>query len=92
VPGWTPVLPVPPYPEYPSGHGTLTGAFAETVRCHLGDIALTLNGAGGSRTYASLATLEQDAFMSRIWGGIHFRDAMDDAYLIGHAVARRACG
>jgi hypothetical protein len=92
VPGWTPVLPVPPYPEYPSGHGTLTGAFAETVRCHLGDIALTLNGAGGSRTYASLATLEQDAFMSRIWGGIHFRDAMDDAYLIGHTVARRACG
>ncbi|MBD3944283.1 phosphatase PAP2 family protein [Nocardioides ganghwensis] len=92
VPGWTPVLPVPPYPDYPSGHGTLTGAFAETVRCHLGDIPLTLNGAGAPRTYASLATLEQDAFMSRIWGGIHFRDAMDDAYLIGHTVARHACG
>jgi hypothetical protein len=92
VPGWTPVLPVPPYPEYPSGHGTLTGAFAETVRCHLGDIALTLDGAGAPRTYASLAALEQDAFMSRIWGGIHFRDAMDDAFLIGHTVARRACG
>ncbi|GAB3022093.1 hypothetical protein GCM10011376_27190 [Nocardioides flavus (ex Wang et al. 2016)] len=92
VPGWTPVLPVPPYPEYPSGHGTLTAAFAETVRCHLGDVSLTLNGAGAPRTYASLATLEQDAFMSRIWGGIHFRDAMDDAYLIGHTVARRACG
>jgi hypothetical protein len=92
VPGWTPVLPVPPYPDYPSGHGTLTGAFAETVRCHLGDIPLTLNGAGAPRTYASLATLEDDAFMSRIWGGIHFRDAMDDAYLIGHTVARRACG
>ena len=29
--------------------------------------------------------------MSRIWGGIHFRDAMDDAYLIGHTVAQRAC-
>ena len=46
VPDWTSVLPVPPYPEWPSGHGTLTGAFAETVRCHLGDIPLTLNGAG----------------------------------------------
>lgn len=92
VPGWLPVLPVPPYPDWPSGHGTLTAAFAETVRCHLGDIPLTLNGAGAPRAYASLATLEQDAFMSRIWGGIHFRDAMDDAYLIGHTVARRACG
>ncbi|HET9996451.1 MAG TPA: hypothetical protein VFQ17_02990, partial [Nocardioides sp.] len=91
VPDWTAVLPVPAYPDWPSGHGTLTGAFAETVRCHLGDIPLTLNGAGAPRTYTSLATLEHDAFMSRIWGGIHFRDAMDDGYLIGHTVARQAC-
>ena len=92
VPGWTSVLPVPPYPDWPSGHGTLTAAFAETVRCHLGDVALTLDGAGAPRTYASLAALEHDAFMSRIWGGIHFRDAMEDAYVIGHTVARNACG
>jgi hypothetical protein len=91
VPGWTSVLPVPPYPDWPSGHGTITSAFAETVRCHLGDVSLTVNGAGDPRTYASLAALEHDAFMSRIWGGIHFRDAMDDAYLIGHTVARNIC-
>jgi hypothetical protein len=91
VAGWTSVLPVPPYPDWPSGHGTLTAAFAETVRCHLGDIPLTLNGAGEPRTYTSLAALEHAAFMSRIWGGIHFRDAMDDAYLIGHTVARGVC-
>lgn len=91
VADWTAVLPVPPYPDWPSGHGTLTGAFAETVRCHLGDLSLTLHGAGAPRTYASLAALEHEAFMSRIWGGIHFRDAMDDAYLIGHSVAQRAC-
>lgn len=91
-PLWSAFLPVPPYPDWPSGHGTLTGAFAETLRCHLGDVPLTLQGGGGgSRTYGSLAALEQDAFMSRIWGGIHFRDAMDDAYLIGHTVARWAC-
>lgn len=91
VPGWTSVLPVPPYPDWPSGHGTITSAFAETVRCHLGDVSLTVNGAGDPRTYASLAALEHAAFMSRIWGGIHFRDAMDDAYLIGHTVARNTC-
>jgi len=93
VSGWTSVLPLPPYPDYPSGHGTITSAFAETVRCHLGDASLTLNGAGGaSRTYASLAALEEAAFLSRIWGGIHFRDAMEDAFLIGHTVARQVCG
>lgn len=91
VPGWTSVLPLPPYPDYPSGHGTLTGAFAETLRCHLGDVALMLDGAGGSRTFGGLAQLEQAALDSRVWGGLHFRDAMDDAYLIGHTVARLAC-
>jgi hypothetical protein len=85
------VLPLPPYPDYPSGHGTLTAAFAETVRCHLGDVPLTLAGAGGSRSYTSLAAMETDALLSRIWGGIHFRDAMDDAYLIGHEVAAGLC-
>jgi hypothetical protein len=92
VAGWTSVLPLPPYPDYPSGHGTITSAFAETVRCHLGDMSLTLNGAGGSRTYASLTALEDAALLSRIWGGIHFRDAMDDSFLIGHTVARQVCG
>jgi hypothetical protein len=91
VTDWTAVLPVPPYPDYLSGHGTLTAAFAETVRCHLGNVTLTLNGAGDPRTYTSLATLEDDALKSRIWGGIHFRDAMDDAYHLGHVVAARAC-
>ncbi len=91
VPGWTSVLPLPPYPDYLSGHGTLTSAFAETVRCHLGDVTLTLNGAGDPRTYNTLAALENDALMSRIWGGIHFRDAMEDSYDLGHAVAARAC-
>jgi hypothetical protein len=92
VPGWTSVLPVPPYPDWPSGHGTITSAFAETVRCHLGDIPLTINGAGTPRTYGSLTALENEAMMSRIWGGIHFRDAMEDAYLIGHTVAHGLCG
>lgn len=92
-PGWSSVLPLPPYPEYPSGHGTLTAAFAETVRCHLGDdVQLTLDGAGGSRSYATLSAMENEAFLSRIWGGIHFRDAMDDAYRIGHEVAASLCG
>ena len=29
------------------------------------------------------------AFMARIWGGLHFRDAMEDAYSIGHRMADR---
>ena len=27
--------------------------------------------------------------MSRIWAGIHFRDAMDDGYVIAHETVHR---
>ena len=35
-----------------------------------------------------LAAIEHDAHESRIWGGLHFRDAMDDGYDLGHRTAR----
>ena len=41
------------------------------------------------RTYTSLTDLEHDALHARIWGGLHFRDAMEDGYLLGHRTARR---
>jgi len=43
-----------------------------------------------TRTFATLSEIEFDAFHARIWGGLHFRDAMEDGYLIGHTAARRA--
>lgn len=91
-PGWTSLLPSPPYPDYVSGHGCLTSAFAGATRAHLGDAVPLLLHSGttnSDRRYATLTALERDAFMSRIWSGIHFRDAMDDAYRIGHTTAER---
>lgn len=41
------------------------------------------------RTYPSLHDLEQEAFLARIWSGLHFRNAMEDGYSIGHRTARR---
>jgi hypothetical protein len=41
------------------------------------------------RTSMRLSKIERQALSSRISGGLHFRDAMDDAYLIGHWTARR---
>jgi hypothetical protein len=35
-----------------------------------------------------LTALEHDALHARIWGGLHFRDAMDDGYDLGHRTAR----
>ena len=39
------------------------------------------------RPYATLTALEHDALHARIWGGLHFRDAMEDTYYLGHTTA-----
>jgi len=89
-PGWAPLIPNPSYSDYVSGHGCLTGPAAETIRLTIGaatPLVLHSLATGTDRTYQTLSALEHDAFHARIWGGLHFRDAMDDAYLIAHETA-----
>lgn len=90
-PTWTSlVFPNPPYSDYLSGHGSAVSSFAGSVRAELGDATpLVLAGATTTRSYATLSALEFDALNSRIWAGIHFRDAMEDTYLVGRTNAER---
>jgi hypothetical protein len=89
--GWVALLTVPPYPEYTSGHANATSPFAEVLRQTLGDgVSLELRAANRpNRYYTTLTALEHDALNSRIWGGLHFRDAMEDGYYLGHETAQR---
>ena len=84
----------PPYPEYPSGHAGYTNAFTTSLERALGTrhVELELSSAvtGTTRTYTDLDRLSLDAFQARIWLGIHFRDAMEDARRIGQRSARIA--
>ena len=41
------------------------------------------------RSYATLSGLEHDALHARIWGGLHFRDSMEDTYYLGHSTANQ---
>jgi hypothetical protein len=95
---WQPYRPTPPYSEYASGHAVVMGTIAETARMYLGNrvplhlVSVPVAPPGVTppeRHYATLSALEHDAFMARIWAGIHFRDAMDDGYYIAHKTARR---
>lgn len=97
-PTWRPFRPSPPYSEYASGHAVVTGTFAHAARTFLGnDVPLTLVSVPVAppgvtppdRSYATLSALEHDAFLGRIWAGIHFRDAMEDGYFIAHKTVRR---
>ena len=95
-PTWTSLLATPPYPDYVSGHACVTGPQVETIRMMLGEeTSLSLHSTNPlslqpDRTFTTLSEIEFDAFHARIWGGLHFRDAMEDGYLIGHTAARRA--
>lgn len=87
---WVPLVANPAYSDYTSGHAGATAPFAEVLRRTLGNhTPLVLEAGGVERRYATLSALEHDAFHARIWGGLHFRDAMDDGYLLGHTTARQ---
>jgi hypothetical protein len=89
---WTPLVPNPPYSDYVSGHGCLTGPAVEVIRRTLGErtpLELISVNSPTHRTYPTLRGLEKEAFNARIWSGLHFRTAMVDAYHIAHVTARR---
>jgi hypothetical protein len=90
--GWTPLVPNPPYSDYVSGHACLTGPAVEVVRQMLGEhtrLELVSANSPDPRVYERLRRIEHQAFMARIWSGLHFRTAMEDGYYIGHETARR---
>lgn len=89
--GWVPLVPNPAYSDYTSGHAAATSPMAETIRSMLGEettLVLRNPTLGAERAYTTLTALEDDALNARIWGGLHFRDAMEDGYDLGHRTAR----
>ncbi|HWC28681.1 MAG TPA: vanadium-dependent haloperoxidase [Dehalococcoidia bacterium] len=91
-PGWTPLLPATPnHPEYPSAHSCITPAAAGAISAFLGTTAISftipsLTGLG-DRYYAQTVDLSREVANARIWGGIHFRSAVEDGLIIGMQVA-----
>jgi hypothetical protein len=88
--GWEALNPTPAYSDYTSGHAAATSPFVEVLRLTLGeDTPLVLRAGPVTRSYTNLTALEHDALNARIWGGLHFRDAMEDGYHLGHTTAQR---
>ncbi|HEY5877371.1 MAG TPA: hypothetical protein VIU11_00580 [Nakamurella sp.] len=70
--------------------GASPGRRSRPIRRTLGErTSLTLHSyvTNTDQTFRSLRDLEHDAFYARIWGSLHFRTAMDDAYTIGQEAA-----
>jgi hypothetical protein len=91
-PAWSPVLPATPnHPEYPSAHSCITPAggrvIARFLRTQQIDFTVPSLTGLGDRTFATPRALEYDVANARVWGGIHFRSAVEDGVVIAKKTA-----
>ncbi|MGD1946476.1 MAG: vanadium-dependent haloperoxidase [Croceivirga sp.] len=79
---WEPVLQTPPFPEYTSGHSVVSGAAAVALTSIYGDdFAFDDNTEVQFglpvRSYPSFKDAADEAAISRMYGGIHYRAAVE---------------
>jgi hypothetical protein len=91
--GWTPLLtPTPLHPEYPSGHSTIGAAAGEIIKKIFGNHAgftTTSPGVPGlARRFEDADAFVADGQVARIYGGIHFRTAVEEGRKQGRKVAK----
>lgn len=87
---WTPLIPTPNHPEYPSAHSCVTPATARVIARYLGTSQIdytipSLTGLG-DRHFPHMRDLIVEIGNARIWGGIHFRSAVRDGTWIATRV------
>ncbi|MBC7893225.1 MAG: vanadium-dependent haloperoxidase [Sphingobacteriaceae bacterium] len=92
-PTWRPFLQTPPFPEYVSGHSTISAAAATILTHYLGDgfaYTDTVEVRFGlkPRRFTSFRQAAAEAGVSRFYGGIHFRDAIENGRWQGERVGR----
>jgi hypothetical protein len=95
---WRPYIQTPPFPSYTSGHSTISAAAAEVMTEHFGDgLAFTdtslLEFGIANREVRSFREAAQEASISRLYGGIHYRFDLEagnrSGKALGEFVARR---
>jgi membrane-associated phospholipid phosphatase len=91
-PTWGDPLPLttPPFPEYTSGHSIQSAAAAEVLTATFGEVAFTdhTHDARGlaPRSFDSFAAFAEEAAISRLYGGIHYRSAIERGLEQGRCV------
>ena len=90
-PTWVPLVPTPPHPEYPSGHGCNSGAIGVALALLFGDdpgVDLTVTLGGITRQWQTFSEAVDEVIDARVYSGIHFRTADDVGARMGRQVAR----
>ena len=88
---WRPILQTPPFPEYTSGHSVISRASAVVLTGYFGedfdfiDSSETYFGLP-ERPFPSFLYASEEAAISRLYGGIHFRDAIEEGVKQGEKI------
>lgn len=95
-PVWSSLLTTPPFPEYTSGHSVQSGAAATVLTDLFGDAAFTDHTHDDrglpSRSFRSFWEAADEAAISRLYGGIHFRPAIELGLEQGRCVGEHVNG
>ncbi len=88
---WLPALQTPPFPEHTSGHSVISRAAAVTLTNLYGDdFAYTddveVEYGLPARSFNSFLEASEEAAVSRLYGGIHYRPAIDYGVAQGQKV------
>ena len=92
-PSWSPLFDTPPFPDFPSGHSTIAGSFAEILKGFFGNgyrfTDHTYDYLGmPSRSYTSLDQLAKEVSDSRVYAGIHYRYSCDKGVELGRKIGQ----
>lgn len=90
---WRPLLQTPPFPEYTSGHSVISRTSAVILTAFFGDNFEFVDTSEvyfglPERSFDSFIQASEEAAISRLYGGIHFRDAIEEGVNQGDKIAR----
>lgn len=91
---WMPLINTPPFPEYPSGHSVQSSAAALVMAGIFGEDYTftdhTHDDLGlAARSFSSFSEMANEAAMSRLYGGIHYRAAIELGLEQGRCIGER---
>lgn len=92
-PAWKPILQTPPFPEYTSGHSVISRTSAEILTAYFGDDFDFVDNSEvyfglPERPFKSFFEASEEAAISRLYGGIHFRDAIEQGSKQGEKIGK----
>ena len=88
---WQPYIQTPPFPSYVSGHSVISNASAEVMTHFFGDnFAYTdtseLEFGVPNLSFKSFRQAAQQASLSRLYGGIHYRCDLEQGNIVGQKI------